>query len=256
MREVFRTHRIQKFYESLSDDISLATQKHIMDCFHKIVNDVYNQELIIKKPVFPKITVPEPDTPWLEPERQEEILKNMPPHHQPIIYFMMRYGVRTGEARALKWQDIDFQKKEIVIRRVFSKNLLREFTKTKKQKVLPLLDDIEELLNNLPRVLRGDFVFTVQGHHYGENRLGKVWRAARKLANENNINLKSGTRHSIASQLANNGATLNVIAELLGHSDIRTTRRYSHIGIATLRKVMEQEKGTQKGHTFGGTKNT
>ena len=158
----------------------------------------------------------------------------------------MRYGVRTGEARALQWQDIDFERKEIVIRRVFSKNVLRQFTKTKRQRRLPLFDDIEEMLTTIPRVLRCDFVFTVKGHPYGENRPSKIWRAARKLANADNINLKSGTRHSIGSQLGNNGTTLNVIAELLGHSDLRTTRRYTHIGITTLRNVMEQVKGTQK----------
>ena len=74
-----------------------------------------------------------------------------------------------------------------------------------------------------------------------------------RLANENNINLKSGTRHSIGSQLGNNSTNLNVIAEFLGHSDIRTTRRYTHIGIATLRNVMGEE---EKGHTFEGVKSS
>jgi integrase len=256
IREVFKTHRIKDFYESLPDNISLTTQSHIMSLLHKIMNDAYNDELITRKPIFPAITVPEPDTPWLDTERQQAILDNIPPHHQPIIYFMMRYGVRTGEARALQWQDIDFERKEIVIRRAFSKTVLRQFTKTKRQRRLPLFDDIEELLSHIPKGLRCDFVFTVQGHAYGENRAGKIWRKARALVNENNINLKSGTRHSIGSQLGNNGTTLNVIAELLGHSDIRTTRRYTHIGIATLRNVMGEERGrpTQNRHTFVGVK--
>lgn len=253
IREVFRTHRIKEFHESLPDGLTLVTQKHIMNCLHKIMNDALNNELITRKPVFPAITVPEPDTNWIEPERQEAILTNIPACHQPVFYFMTRYGVRPGEARALKWHDIDFEKKEIVIRRAFSKNVLREFTKTKRQRRLPLFDDIEEMLSIIPRVLRCDFVFTVKGHNYGENRMGKLWRAARKDISDS-ITLYQGTRHSIASQLANNGATLNVISELLGHSDIRMTRRYSHIGIATLRNAMQQAKGPQKGHTFEGVK--
>ena len=131
--------------------------------------------------------------------------------------------------------------------------MLREFTKTKRQRRLPLFDDVDKMLLNIPRVLRCDFVFTVKGHLYGENGLGKLWRTARKDISDN-VTLYQGTRHSIASQMTNNGATLNVISELLGHSDIRMTRRYSHIGIATLRNVMQQARGTQKARTFEGVK--
>jgi site-specific recombinase XerD len=96
----------------------------------------------------------------------------------------------------------------------------------------------------------------VKGHHYGENRLGKIWRKARKDTEVSNVKLYEDTRHSIVSQLANNGATLNVISELLGHSDIRMTRRYSHIGISTLKSVMGNGKGPQKGHIFDGAESS
>ena len=49
-----------------------------------------------------------------------------------------------------------------------------------------------------------------------------------------------GTRHSFASQLVNKGKSLEIIGEILGHSDIRTTRRYAHVHLDAMRMAMEE----------------
>jgi len=49
-------------------------------------------------------------------------------------------------------------------------------------------------------------------------------------------------RHTFASRLAEKGVALLTIKELMGHSDVRTTMRYAHLGQHTLRdaiKVLE-----------------
>jgi integrase/recombinase XerC len=47
-------------------------------------------------------------------------------------------------------------------------------------------------------------------------------------------------RHSFASHLLNNGADLNAVKELLGHSSLASTQVYTHSSVAELRKVYEK----------------
>ena len=48
-----------------------------------------------------------------------------------------------------------------------------------------------------------------------------------------------GIRHSFASQLVNKGKSIEIIGEILGHSDIRITRKYAHVHLDAMRKAME-----------------
>jgi integrase/recombinase XerC len=47
-------------------------------------------------------------------------------------------------------------------------------------------------------------------------------------------------RHSIATELLNDGAGLNSIKEMLGHSSLATTQVYTHSNIARLKTIYEQ----------------
>ncbi|RLA93828.1 MAG: hypothetical protein DRG25_03785 [Deltaproteobacteria bacterium] len=97
--------------------------------------------------------VPKPEWNWIDEDTQARILMEIPKKHRPFIYFMIRYGVRPGEARALFWEDIDFKQKVITIRRNFSLNEHRKITKTRRIRKLPLFSDIEEILKTLPRAI-------------------------------------------------------------------------------------------------------
>jgi site-specific recombinase XerD len=40
--------------------------------------------------------------------------------------------------------------------------------------------------------------------------------------------------------LVNKGKSLEIIGEILGHSDIRTTKKYAHVHLDAMRKAMEE----------------
>ncbi len=97
-----------------------------------------------------------------------------------------------------------------------------------------------KLLRKLPRSLHSKFVFTMpSGNPYYESSIGKIWRKACKDAKVAPISPYAGTKHSFASQLVNKGKTLEVIGKILGHSDIRTTQKYSHVNMDAMREAME-----------------
>ena len=44
-------------------------------------------------------------------------------------------------------------------------------------------------------------------------------------------------RHTFATHMLNNGAELNVIKEILGHSSLAATQVYTHLGVEKLRSI-------------------
>jgi integrase len=163
----------------------------------------------------------------------------MPSEHRPIFRFLFESGCRHGEARALKWQDVDYDRKIITIRNNFSGTVLTT-PKDGEERKIPPTKALRELLIAQPKTLRSKFVFTLNGKPYYESSIGKIWRAACNQVGIAGVRAYDGTRHSFASQLVNRGKSLEIIGEILGHSDIRTTRRYAHVHLNAMREAMEE----------------
>lgn len=239
VREI-NTPKVRLFYRSLPDSISSKTKKNIIDTLRAFMNFLRKEGWIKEAPEFPRIEVPEASWSWVDVEMQEKILSGMREKFKSIFFFMMRHGIRPGEACALKWKDVDFDKGIVIIRRTFSLGHLREVTKTKRIRFLPLHSETLEWMKKQENRFPESFVFprNVKGEPLYNRALRKEWKRITEPLGLN-IRLYDGTRHSFASQAVNSGIPLNLIQDALGHTSSNTTRRYAHTDIESLRKIIE-----------------
>lgn len=129
-------------------------------------------------------------------------------------------GVRQSELLRLKWADVDFDRKRVRV--LLSKN--------DDARAIHLPDSAATVLKALKnsRVV-GQQVFTkTDGTELGKNELEHRWRSIRSTAALENFRWHD-LRHSCASFLAQNGASLLEIGGVLGHKSPSVTQRYSHL---------------------------
>ena len=244
-----KSGHIKSFYLDLPENLSAKTRRNIMSALHKMFTDFLDDEFIEIMPKFPKFKVPEPSWNWADKETQDSIIQRIQKRFTdvPFINFMARHGVRPGEARALQWRDVNLKEGLAVIRRAFSLNQLREFTKTKKIRIIPLHPETIKELKKLPiPINKEQFVFTKKGKPYSESWARKIWNIAKSELEIEDLKLYEGTRHSLASQAYNRGVPLELIGEMLGHTNPKTTKRYSHVDPSRLISVILNDNDTSK----------
>lgn len=119
------------------------------------------------------------------------------------------------------------------------RGVLRENTKTRKTKPLPIIPEIEECFKY--REL-SQFVFSDRGIPYYKSKMNHIWKKASLEANK-----KYGTpitplyrafRHSFACQRLNEGFSLEAIQRVMGHTDMKTTLKYAKYQTQNLSDVM------------------
>ncbi|MGB6065160.1 MAG: site-specific integrase [Desulfomonilaceae bacterium] len=237
-----RGKHISDFWLSLNK--APKTIFNIMAVLHKFFTDAHRDEVIQQIPNFPSelraSELPEPDWRWADEATQEAIFKHLDPADLYFIMFQACHGTRTGETRALQHQDIDLANGTVTIRRAFSERDLKEHTKTKKNRTLPLDPLWKEIYESRPRAISPhNFVFTNgEGKPYSTKWMWRRWGQACKKAGVPGLTLYAGTRHSLASQAANKGVSIYKIAKFLGHTDTKTTQRYAHLDTNPLREVL------------------
>ena len=141
----------------------------------------------------------------------------------PPISCNVFLGLRAGELVNLRWTDIDLDTRQLRVT-----NTLSFTTKSGKERTLPLCDPLLGLLQSIPKV--GEFVFSNYGgrqiHREHLSRRFKYY--ARKAGLSEEINFHA-TRHTAASWLAQQGASIEAIRLYLGHSSTSVTEMYMHL---------------------------
>ena len=151
-----------------------------------------------------------------------------------IIELFYATGIRRIELVQLKLSDVDM-----------SNRTLKVLGKRNKERLIPLLDSVLETLktylnqrNNLEGVVDGSYLFlTKKGVKIYETL---VYRIINDYFSKVSSKVKRSPhilRHSFATHLLNQGANLNAVKELLGHSSLAATQIYTHNSIAELKKV-------------------
>ena len=141
-------------------------------------------------------------------------------------------GLRIGEARALKIDDIDFENKTISVTKNYTKLHGKESLtspKTKRSNRIiriddKLVEDIKEYLDKALYIIDDNFIFRYQKTSYTTKFKKAVLKVLKKDLRIHDL------RHSHASFLINNGVDVLLISQRLGHSNIAMTLNvYSHL---------------------------
>jgi integrase len=153
-----------------------------------------------------------------------------------MITVALGTGLRFGELTALTWDDVDLVQRELIVKQAFSQGVLGS-TKSNKIRRVPMTTSVYDTLNEMGK--SSGYVFA------GMN--GKPSDQSTSIRRLHRICSKAGLRnigwhclrHTFASHLAQAGANLIAVQNLLGHSDIHTTMRYAHINSGVLREAID-----------------
>ncbi len=229
---------------------SPKTVKNYLDGFRTFLRHCWLvREDIDRVPKFPEISVPDPGFKWLDVGDQEKLFSYTPAPDLPIVTFIRTQGVRSGEARAIKIRDVNLERQTILISSTWSGKELRNrrkgrqakaYTVPIRQENLSWIADRVSDRANLPEAFL--FVNPRTGGPYTESALKRV---ADKIRAGSGIEkgfriFHDGGRHSVASQLVNEGVDIKSISMIVGHSTTRMTERYAHLNVEKLRTDLER----------------
>jgi integrase len=149
-----------------------------------------------------------------------------------IIRMLLLTGARKGEVLSMVWRDVDLSKG------IWSKPA--SSTKQKEDHVVPLSAAARQLLSERRgKGPVGEFVFRGDGVTGHRLDIKRNWRKITKAAGIAGLRVHD-LRHSFASQLVSAGSSLPLIGALLGHSNPRTTARYSHVFADPMKAAVEK----------------
>lgn len=187
-------------------------------------------------PTIKRLKVPPQRFDFLSEQESQQLLTSIrDPFWGTMVLLALHTGLRHGELLGLQWPDVDLAWGVLTVRRCVVRGSIGP-PKNNRERLVPLTPRVCQILERLHR--DNVFVFGRSGgrplHHDTPRITLKRFCNAAKLRPIGWHTL----RHTFASQLVAKGATMKEVQELLGHSDIQTTMRYTHLAPSALREAV------------------
>lgn len=141
------------------------------------------------------------------------------------IRLLILTGCRLGEILNLRWDQVDLERGLLFL----------PDSKTGRKTVV-LSTAATDVLKDLKRI--GDFVVAGADPQKPRADLKRPWALVKAAADLDGVRLHD-LRHTYASVGAGSGLGLPVIGKLLGHADVKTTARYSHLDADPVRRAAD-----------------
>ena len=231
------------FYDRISNGVSHRSNARSLSSIKSFLNFLIKKEVIkfsfftrIKGPKFDD-TLPRP----LSKNQVKNILNNIALNKikwigmrdLSIILLMWGYGLRISEVINLKLSDLQ-------------SNDLHIFGKGKKTRLIPIADEVikflKQMIKNCPfEFNENNYIFL--GKRGKKIKAEIIQKEIRKI--RNSFMLPENTtphslRHTFATELLENMVDLRVIQEVLGHSSLSTTQKYTKVSSDRLKQVLSK----------------
>jgi len=148
----------------------------------------------------------------------------------PVVVLALSTGMRQMEVMNLSWADVDLKRGYLILHE----------TKNGERRSVPLVSHARELIEAMSKVRRLDtnLLFYSDVKPTVPVFIRNHWGKALKAAEIENFKFHD-LRHTAASYLAMNGASLAEIADILGHKTLQMVKRYAHLSEQHTSKVLE-----------------
>ncbi|WP_417332570.1 tyrosine-type recombinase/integrase [Halarcobacter sp.] len=208
--------------------LSPSRVKTVRKVMSRLFNDAIDDEIIDKNPLL-RVRAPRVAPPEIQPFKIGEIkilLSNAEGQFKNFLATAFFTGARSGELIGLKWEDIDFEKKEITIRRSIKMGLIRLPKTINSIRTIDMIDTLipflKEQYERTADISEFVFINKEGNHYYDIKRLRNTyWK---KLLAKCDFKYRPiyHTRHSFATMMIENEDILWV-ANMMGHIDSTTT---------------------------------
>lgn len=240
---------IERYKSARLQSVSKATVNKDLSTLKSIFNFALNRGWVKSNPVskVKKIIIEEKKHLSFEPGQVKKILDNINNVNlKNIVLFALYTGCRLNEIINLQWCDINFNDKTISIQN--KKNFK---TKTGKNRIIPISDNLQTLINTLftrnndNKVLSminpNDYIFQNPNRYkLTKNYISNLFKTVlRRLDFEEKYHFHC-LRHTYITSMIKAGVSINYVKELAGHSNIQTTMLYVHLVTNDLRDAVNK----------------
>ena len=223
---------IERLKQKLLIDRKLCktTVNRYLEILSKMYNLAIDNDWIKSNPIkhSAKFPIKNYQVRYLKNDEEERIMKNTDDIWQEIVIFALNTGLRESNIRLLQGKNINKEFKIIEITE----------NKGNKHLKLPFNNKLEKLFEN-KNYEPNEYIFVNPrtGKPFSTSRFNHYWHIILKQSGISNLRFHD-LRHTVGTRLAQNNVPVNVIKEVLAHSDISTTMRYVHTASEQLQSAI------------------
>jgi integrase len=216
--------------------LSGATADHGLKCLRHIINTAILNNVATDNPArnVPLFNEFNEVSRALSQEELQRLLSALHKSKSPVALIarmLMATTCRLSEILSATWKNCDLDKRVLYID---SQN-----SKSKKPRAVPINDAAMEVLKQLDTQGKYEYLFISPRSKSRYYSVQKAWNKLRIQAGIPGLRLHD-LRHFGASELASRGVSIYSISKLLGHRDVVTSERYSHVSQSAIRELSDE----------------
>ena len=251
-------HRIADYVSARRSDKARGTQRLVSNAtinneltmLRAVLNRAASWDVNLPKVSWKRHRLPDaaPRRRYLSMDEQERLLADLRPDFRPLVSFCLLTGARLGSAVALTWDAVDYAAGVVTFRRMKGGGVhtvpitpsLRGLLMKERGKH-PIYVFSYQCVEDRPSGTKGAKRIKGQFYPYSRDGWRRPWLRALKAAGIVGFRFHD-LRHTAGSRITR-AAGIAVARNLLGHTDITTTARYSHVLMEDVSRAMIEAEG-------------